>query len=55
MTPEERDNELDYELYDDDEGERDLTCPRCGGRGIEWDGPEPCPMCDGEGYLYWLT
>ena len=40
----------------DDEGEGDnLTCPRCHGTGIYWDGPERCPLCDGEGYLYWLT
>lgn len=32
-----------------------VTCPRCGGRGICWDAKaenyDTCPRCDGEGVV----
>ncbi|MCU0943585.1 MAG: hypothetical protein MUE35_13680 [Hydrogenophaga sp.] len=44
----------DWEDWDD-EPDRGLTCPACGGSGRdEWnDGILPCEECDGEGYQWW--
>lgn len=42
-------------LPDQDDEERDASCPRCNGTGGEPydDGITPCEHCDGEGYEYW--
>lgn len=36
-----------------DELDEDLTCPACGGDGME-DDSMPCEYCDGEGYKWWM-
>lgn len=33
---------------------RDDTCSRCNGTGLDYDGGSKCPKCDGEGFYYWL-
>lgn len=40
--------------HDDEPSDRDLTCPECGGDGME-DDTMPCPHCDGEGSQWWLA
>lgn len=44
------------EEYDDfdEPSDLDLTCPECGGDGME-DDVMPCPYCDGEGSQWWLA
>lgn len=45
----------DFDGWDGEQHERDLTCPHCSGTGGDpWnDGITPCEFCDGEGYEWW--
>lgn len=45
----------EYDVADEDEpGDQDVTCWKCGGSGLDFEGLGDCEYCDGYGYKWWL-